>query len=217
LQIGAKANVNALATAPWRIVTLGFGGNLEPWAVTDEDRRSGYNLSFGLQEFGYETLLTAGLGRLATAPGRISSAVRLYYTVDSGVQVGRGINDIANNGLTWQNGLQTGLAVFGLVGSVRRIGGPPQALGVHGNSYASTRITTLYQLVDRTTNALVKWGISGNIAKRYTETFLSSIHARLVPILTGSRRRMAQIERSATSQLPGPLNLERWAGSMNPR
>ena len=87
----------------------------------------------------------------------------------------------------------------------------------HGNSLASTKATTLYQLVDKTTGTLLKWGISSNPLRRYSTTFLSSINAKLVPILTGSRRSMANIERSATSQLPGPLNFERWAGSMNPR
>jgi hypothetical protein len=87
----------------------------------------------------------------------------------------------------------------------------------HGNSLSSTKLTTLYQLVDKTTGALLKWGISSNPARRYTTTFLASINAKRVDILTGSRRQIAQIERSATSQSPGFFNFEAWAGSMYPR
>jgi hypothetical protein len=83
----------------------------------------------------------------------------------------------------------------------------------HGNSLASPKVTTLYQLVN-SSGAVLKWGISSNPGRRYSPTFLASIHATLVPIMTGTRRSMAQIERSAVSQRPGLLNFESWANSM---
>jgi RHS repeat-associated protein len=84
----------------------------------------------------------------------------------------------------------------------------------HGNSLLSKRLTTLYVLLNKTTQELLKWGISSNPTKRYTQKFLDSINARMVPLLQGSRRSMAQIERSATMQMPGWLNNESWAGAL---
>jgi hypothetical protein len=79
--------------------------------------------------------------------------------------------------------------------------------GCHGNSLSNTRETTLYELVDRATGGILKWGISNNPARRYSQTFLNNNNARLVPIMSGTRRRMAQIERSLVMQLPGPWNI----------
>jgi hypothetical protein len=87
----------------------------------------------------------------------------------------------------------------------------------YGNAYSSAKLATLYQLVDRTTGALIKWGISNNPARRYSQKYLASINATLNPIMTGVRSRIAPLERSLTSQLPGPKNYEPWAGSMFPR
>jgi len=89
--------------------------------------------------------------------------------------------------------------------------------GCHGNSLSSTKETTLYELVDRTTGLSLKWGISSNPARRYSQTFLNKNNATLVPIMSGTRKRMANVERSLVMQLPGPWNKEPWAGAMFPK
>jgi hypothetical protein len=86
----------------------------------------------------------------------------------------------------------------------------------YGNAHASTRPATLYVLVNAA-GQILKWGITNNPLRRYSQKFLTSNGARLDPLMIGPRSRMAQIERSATSQLPGPLNHEPWAGAMFPR
>lgn len=84
---------------------------------------------------------------------------------------------------------------------------------VHGNSFASQRPTTLYQLTDAETGAHLKWGITSktNPMARYTAAQLQG--KILNPIQVGSRAEMAALERLLVERLPGPLNCEPWAGA----
>lgn len=86
-----------------------------------------------------------------------------------------------------------------------------EAVGVHGNSRASTALTHLYRLEDAEGN-LLKWGVTNNLKGRYSQGFLSD--KTLIPMTSGSRSNMLNLERWIVERDPGPLNLERWAGSM---
>ena len=80
---------------------------------------------------------------------------------------------------------------------------------VHGNSRNSSALTYLYRLEDDE-GELVKWGITSNIKGRYPASFLED--KTLVPMTSGSRSDMLNLERWIVERDPGPLNLERWAG-----
>ncbi|MDW8243023.1 MAG: hypothetical protein RMJ88_07400 [Thermogemmata sp.] len=70
--------------------------------------------------FGWELLLTAGIGKLTRVPGQIGRWGQYALSWDMGqntVQVGRGGWDIYPNGLTWGNGLQVGGGLLGLGGN----------------------------------------------------------------------------------------------------
>jgi hypothetical protein len=81
----------------------------------------------------------------------------------------------------------------------------------HGNSLASDRPTTLYQLTDAETGAHLKWGISSNPGGRYTATQMEG--KVMTQIQTGTRVDIAAVERQLVERLPGPENLEPWAGA----
>jgi hypothetical protein len=80
---------------------------------------------------------------------------------------------------------------------------------VHGNSAASTRISSLYRRYDNMGEYL-KTGISQNPATRYTQTYM--LDKRMDIISEGSRRGMLDLERSIVEVDPGSINLESWAG-----
>lgn len=82
----------------------------------------------------------------------------------------------------------------------------------YGNAHTSAKPATLYQLIDKSTEKVLKTGITNNIKRRYSNRFLDRINARLEQIATGSRRRMADVERIIVMRDPGPLNHEQWAG-----
>jgi hypothetical protein len=89
---------------------------------------------------------------------------------------------------------------------------PPQpGDNVHGNSYASTKITYLYRLVDDDGNYL-KTGITNNRRWRYTQAFLSN--KRMIILTQGNRANIAALERFIIERDPGPLNFDPYAGSM---
>ncbi len=73
--------------------------------------------------------------------------------------------------------------------------------------------TTFYQLVDKDTGALLKWGVTKNPATRYSQRYLAKHNARIQEIATGSRRDMLRLEREHIRRIPGSLNKERYAGS----
>jgi hypothetical protein len=86
-----------------------------------------------------------------------------------------------------------------------------EAAAVHGNSRASTALAHLYRLEDAEGN-LLKWGVTNNLKGRYSQGFLSD--KTLIPMTSGSRSDMLNLERWIVERDPGPLNRERWAGSM---
>lgn len=91
---------------------------------------------------------------------------------------------------------------------------PSPASGIHGNSLASTRPTTLCQLTDAETGVHLKWGITSeaNPIARYTA---AELQGRILnPIQVGSRADMAALERWLVERAPGPMNLEPWAGTV---
>jgi hypothetical protein len=73
-------------------------------------------------------------------------------------------------------------------------------------------MTTLYKLVDKSGNFL-KWGITQNLAKRYTGKYLAGLGAATpVPVTQGSRSLMMLAERWLIQTARGPLNNERIKG-----
>jgi hypothetical protein len=84
--------------------------------------------------------------------------------------------------------------------------GAVDQVAVHGNSLASPRLATLYQLTDTDGN-LLKWVITSraNPLTRYTQSFMSDKF--MIPVAQGSRAEMAGLERALTERIPGPLNL----------
>ena len=92
---------------------------------------------------------------------------------------------------------------------------PAPATGsAHGNSRASTAETHLYRLEDQKGN-LLKWGITSNLKGRYTQKFLED--KNMIPMTSGPRDQMLNLERWIVERNPGPLNKERWAGTVNGR
>lgn len=80
---------------------------------------------------------------------------------------------------------------------------------VHGNSLASSVPTTLYRRVT-SGGDFQKWGISGNLKGRYTSTEVGT--DQLIPMTSGGRSDMVNLERWLVRNDPGPMNLEPWAG-----
>lgn len=79
---------------------------------------------------------------------------------------------------------------------------------VHGNT-AGSQWVYLYACYNAQGNFL-KWGVTGDMAKRYSKKELAG--GRLTEVMAGPRWRMLQEERNLMETQPGPLNRERWAG-----
>jgi hypothetical protein len=86
---------------------------------------------------------------------------------------------------------------------------------IHGNADASGRWTSLYELTDTGTGRHLKYGISADVAKRYTSTFLSG--RSLDVISEGPRGLMRVIERALQEGAMGELAREPWAGVFDRR
>lgn len=85
----------------------------------------------------------------------------------------------------------------------------PVANSAHGNSRSSEAVTHLYRLEDANGN-LLKWGITSNLGSRYSLGFLSD--KQLLPMTSGTRDHILNLERWIVERDPGPLNFEPWAG-----
>jgi hypothetical protein len=83
--------------------------------------------------------------------------------------------------------------------------------GIHGNSFSSTKPTTLYGLYEKT-GKFLKHGISSDPLKRYTGKYMAD--KILVPVLVGARKKIATLEKLLVKQMPGELNHEGWAGDL---
>ncbi|MEV0794771.1 DNRLRE domain-containing protein [Kribbella sp. NPDC050459] len=83
----------------------------------------------------------------------------------------------------------------------------PAKSSVHGNSRASTALNYLYRLEDKNGN-LLKWGITNDLARRYSQTFLKD--KQLIPMTSGTRDEMLNLERWIIERDAGPLNQDRF-------
>jgi RHS repeat-associated protein len=73
------------------------------------------------------------------------------------------------------------------------------------------RTTTLYRLVDKTTEEHLKFGVSWNPDKRYSQAQLNKWNAKLVKLAKGNRKSMLQIERFLHAVHPlGRLERNKW-------
>lgn len=88
---------------------------------------------------------------------------------------------------------------------------PPAKSSTHGNSRSSTAKNWLYRRVTED-GSFQKWGITNNLDGRYSSVELDG--DRLVPMMTGNRDEMLNLERWIIERDPGPLNRERWAGKV---
>ena len=88
-------------------------------------------------------------------------------------------------------------------------GGQGSSKPIHGNSALSPRTAYLYKLVDKT-GKLLKWGITQDLAKRYSAAFMKD--KELTKMTQGSRSLMMLAERWAIQAKRGPLNHERIRG-----
>ena len=84
------------------------------------------------------------------------------------------------------------------------------AINIHGNSANSPRAAYLYRL-EGNNGQFLKWGITQNIASRYSKAFMAD--KVMIPWASGARSDMLPMERRLVETQPGPLNFEPWAGS----
>jgi len=88
---------------------------------------------------------------------------------------------------------------------------------VHGNSLQSTKTNYLYQLVDRDSGQLLKYGESLTPDTRYSKTFLDKINANLEKIASGTKQEIHQLQnqnileyKSLNGGSRPPLNKSDW-------
>jgi hypothetical protein len=80
----------------------------------------------------------------------------------------------------------------------------------HGNSFLSTKPTHLYKAYDKASGEFLKWGVSSNLKKRYTNAM--NVYTEVVK--TGSRRTIHALETRVVRRFGGPLNREPWSRYM---
>ena len=85
----------------------------------------------------------------------------------------------------------------------------PAASSTHGNSRSSQATNWLYRRVSED-GSFQKWGITSDLDGRYSSTELDG--DRLIPMMSGTRDEMLNLERWVVERDAGPLNHERWAG-----
>jgi hypothetical protein len=83
------------------------------------------------------------------------------------------------------------------------------ATSPHGNSALSQRLAYLYARYNQS-GQFLKWGITQDLAGRYTGTEL--LGQELIMATSGPRSEMLQLERELAETIPGPLNFEAWVG-----
>jgi hypothetical protein len=89
---------------------------------------------------------------------------------------------------------------------------PRVGSSTHGNSRASTAVTSLYRRIGAD-GGFKKWGITSSLRGRYSSTELGS--DQLIEMTRGGRSDMLDLERWLVENDPGPMNLEPWAGTGN--
>jgi hypothetical protein len=78
---------------------------------------------------------------------------------------------------------------------------------VHGNSALSPKTTYLYKLVDKASGRFLKWGITQNMARRYSNAFMAD--KKIIEVTRGARSLMMTAERWLIQSARGELNHER--------
>lgn len=78
---------------------------------------------------------------------------------------------------------------------------------VHGNSRQSTTLTWLYRR-ESEDGTFLKWGITQDLRRRYSTRELGT--DVLIPVTSGTRSDMLDLERRLIESQPGPLNKDRW-------
>jgi hypothetical protein len=132
LQTGGKAVVNGTASAAVNTLTLGMvDKNIEVITVTAEDRAIGYDTAAGSAKFGATVLIsTLGPGAVTNVAKGFGGARAVCTTgkvlagldaAANSVNVGKGVADMRQNGLTFGNALQVGGGLMGLAGNANTI------------------------------------------------------------------------------------------------
>ncbi|MBN1490201.1 MAG: hypothetical protein JXA69_09805, partial [Phycisphaerae bacterium] len=81
-----------------------------------------------------------------------------------------------------------------------------------GNGLLGLRTASLYRLENIVTGEHMKWGMTNNPARRYSQTWLKQNDLLMFEEMNGPRALIAEIERLMAEHDPGPLNKEPWAG-----
>ena len=79
----------------------------------------------------------------------------------------------------------------------------------HGNSLDNDRPNILYKMRDAQSGRLLKYGVTSNIKRRYTQAQRSGVI--ISELARGSRRQMIQAERFIVRRYGGPRNREPWS------
>ena len=149
LGTGIKAVTNETVRVIGETLTLGFAEDIpNVWEVTDKDRANGYDQAAIFAKIGANTglgLLTGGAsgwGRAGTVIRYVGMGVRGLDIAGNVVNLGRGIVDAYNNGLTLGNSVQIVSNSLGLAGNLSRgtnMPGSKIALGIepHLDEFAS--------------------------------------------------------------------------------
>jgi hypothetical protein len=122
LGTGAKAVVNASATAVKNVATLGLStSQLELIGVTKEDRDRGYDTAVTIATASGEVLIAVGTAGIASALSKGGSVARTasgalvaYDTAGNAVGVVQGTYDASKNGVNLSNGAQVAAGALGL-------------------------------------------------------------------------------------------------------
>lgn len=126
LGTGAKAVVNASATAVKNVATLGLStSQLELIGVTKEDRARGYDTAVTIATASGEVLIAVGTAGIASALSKggsvangFSGALIAYDAAGNAVGVVRGTYDASKNGVNLNNGAQVAAGALGLGANV---------------------------------------------------------------------------------------------------
>jgi len=113
LGTGAKAVGNAAVETVTSTATLGY---YEATGVFGGQDEHGYALAHGFTRTGTEILAGVATGGLGHA-GKVGKVIALMDVASNVTNVGRGIDNMTQNGVTWQNGLQVVGGVAGLGGN----------------------------------------------------------------------------------------------------
>ncbi|MCA9181201.1 MAG: hypothetical protein KDA51_07095, partial [Planctomycetales bacterium] len=196
--IGAKAVGNAAVDTVVSTATLGTVDNLEVIPVS-ADEREFYDSSYAVSRVGTEIIggvATAGAGKAAQAGGKglqvASHGIEALEIGQSAVMSGRGLVDVAQNGLDARNGAQVVGGVLGL----RAATSLPRTGEITGAFNASSKVAS-------TTEALPIYPVSRARMPRIAENIEHAQLARHPAELTRASPEVIDTNRKlATSGVP---------------